>query len=513
MQIKPAQKFQQYARVCFWGTEKAGKSHQALQLATLLAGEAGKIGVISSEYASSQLLQHRFPHDIIDLAEVDENGHIAKDAFSASRYQEAIKLFTKAGYQVIVIDSLSHLWEGEGGILDAVNKPGQNTFNDGWGQNTPIYREVIQTILSARCHVLITLRAKDEYKQEAYTKPNGEPGTRPKNVGQCPVMRKGFGYEMHLKIRMDSMIGYVEATAMQDYIPRGEEIEAIDDDFAVRLLGALDGVPLPEPSEQQKAMRTLLDEFYSLAPLTYAKIPNWEQMALRAALGISKGTSLPTDYSEEHIKLMQAYVEAKKKPAQRKTQGEVSLVESSQPAVNNTATPTPHQNEPKKSPAPELPLGEQVKQAKLRASSLGLAKDAAEWASLLKTCKVASIKSAVDLAKVTEHMDAFERDQAASDQSTQPQATPQTSTQAEAGKLDTSIRDKLNDLYVRAKKLKLCTSDKQFVSYVRRVVGNPQLDIKYMTLTTLEKVEDDIITKEMAQEIDQAGNQPISVSA
>ena len=54
-----------------------------------------------------------------------------------------------------------------------------------------------------------------------------------------------------------------------------------------------------------------------------------------------------------------------------------------------------------------------------------------------------------------------------------------------------------------AKKLKQCTNDRQFISYVRRVVDNPQLDIKYVTLAILTKVEDDILTKEMAQELEQ----------
>jgi hypothetical protein len=319
LQIKPAYKYKQFAKVCFWGVEKSGKTHAALALATLLAGDDGKVGVISSEYASSKFLAHRFPHDIIDLAEVDENGNIAKNAFSAQRYEEAIRAFTNEKYSVIVIDSLSHLWEGEGGILDAVNSRKGNAFNDGWGENSPVYRRIIQTILSARCHVIMTLRAKDNYVQQEYTKRDGSKGTQPVNVGLAPIMRKQFGYEVHLKIRMDSMIGVVEATAMQDYIRKGEELEAIDDDFVGRLLNALDGVLLPEPTEQQKEMRALLDEFYSLAPLTYANITNWEQQALRAALSIPKGTSLPDDYTDADVAKMRAYVDSKKQRTTRKT--------------------------------------------------------------------------------------------------------------------------------------------------------------------------------------------------
>ncbi len=309
LQIQPATKFKSPARVCVWGTQKVGKTHAGLSLATSLAGESGKVGVISSEYASSQLLQHRFPHDIVNLAEVDENSNLVKGAFSPARYEEAIRLFTRAHYDVIVIDSLSHVWEGEGGILEAVNKPGQNTFGDGWGEATPLYKRLINTILAARCHIIITLRAKDAYVMEDYINRKGEKATRPKNVGQCPVMRKGFGYEMHLMLRMDSMIAHVEATAMQDYIPHGEEIDDLGSDLAQRLLDALDGVPLPEPTEQQQAMRTLLDEFYSLSPATYARITNWEIMALKKALGDVPKSS---DYTDEHVEKMRRYVTARR---------------------------------------------------------------------------------------------------------------------------------------------------------------------------------------------------------
>ena len=311
LQIQPATKFRQFARVCLWGTQKQGKTHGALALATALAGENGKVGVISSEYESSQLLQHRFPHDIVNLAEVDENSNLVKGAYSPQRYEEAIKLFTNARYEVIVIDSLSHVWEGEGGLLESVGNAGSNKFDDGWSKATPLYKHLINTILAARCHIIITLRGKDAYIHEDYTKKGGEKGTRPKNVGQAPVMRKGFGYEMHLTLHMDNMVAHVEATAMQDYIPNGEEIDDLAS-LATRLLDALDGVPLPEPTEQQKEMCFLLDEFYNLSPATYARISNWKQLALRKALNIPVGTPVPTDYTDEHINLMRAYVASRK---------------------------------------------------------------------------------------------------------------------------------------------------------------------------------------------------------
>jgi hypothetical protein len=315
LQIKSAEKFKQHARVCLWGTPKAGKTHTALVLATALAGEGGKVGVISSEYASSKLLAHKFPHDIIDLSEADEHGVPVKNPFSPQRYEEALKLFTQNGYKAIVIDSLSHSWAGEGGTLEAVDKAGRNSFTDGWRDNTPIYNHLVNAILAARCHIIVTLRAKDAYVQEEYTKRNGEKGTMPKNIGQAPVMRKGFGFEMHLTMRMDSLIGYVEASAIEDHIHKGEEIEKPGPELAYRLLDALDGAPVAEPTAQTLRIGELLREFESLYPNWCKKTPNWKDETLRKTLDIPQDEDLPTDYTDDDVYRMDLFVASKRQGA------------------------------------------------------------------------------------------------------------------------------------------------------------------------------------------------------
>lgn len=318
LQIKEAQRFKQYAKVCLWGTPKAGKSHTALALATAMAGENGKVAVISSEFGSTKLLAHKFPHDIIDLSEADENDGVpVPNAFSPQRYEMALRMLIEAGYAAIVIDSLSHSWAGSGGLLEAVGKF-KNTFSDGWGENSPVYDHLVNTMIAAKCHIIVTLRAKDKYVQEEYIKRDGSKGSSPKNAGEAPVMRKGFGFEFQVTMRMDSMIGHVEASAVEDYIHKGEEIEKPGAELAYRLLEALDGVPLPEPSTQQIEMKALLQEFYNLAPATYGKIPNWEAMALRKALEIESGP-LPVDYTDEQVELMRIFVEMKKSAKQAKT--------------------------------------------------------------------------------------------------------------------------------------------------------------------------------------------------
>jgi hypothetical protein len=275
--IRPAQKFQQYARVCLWGVPKAGKSYSALAIATTLAGKGGKVGVISSEYGSTALLSRKFPHDIIDLT-TDETGNLVRNPFHPKRYEEAIGTFVEAGYQVIIIDSLSHAWEGPGGVLECVEKATvaaghKNTFSDGWSEGTPLYHHLIQTIVSpvtAPVHVIVTLRAKDEYVMEK----NARGKDAPRNVGLKPAFRKSFGFEMQVTIRMDGdLVGHVEASAYQEELPNGLEIERPGEDLAYTLMRFLEGAPPPEriPTLQESYKRGLLtgawtkETFYATA--------------------------------------------------------------------------------------------------------------------------------------------------------------------------------------------------------------------------------------------------------
>jgi hypothetical protein len=307
--IRDAEKYRQYARVCFWGSPKSGKTHGALAIARGLVGPDALVGVISSEYGSSALLSRKFPHKILDLS-LDENNNKVKDPFSCKRYEEAIAFLLELGCEAIVIDSISHAWEGEGGVLQNVNA-NTNTFTDGWGKiGTPMYKHLVDTILSAKCHMLITIRAKDGWIME----PNASGKQTPRNAGSKPVIRGSFGYEMQLTIRMDRLVGHIDESAFQDEFPQGAEIHN-PEDVAATLLECLDGTPLPEPSAQQAEMRRLLDEFYAINPAKTARFANWEQMALRAALLIKDGP-LPVDYSDDQVEAMRVYVVSKKAPKQ-----------------------------------------------------------------------------------------------------------------------------------------------------------------------------------------------------
>lgn len=178
MLIRKAERKQAKLRIGISGSSGSGKTWSALQIAT---GMGGKIGMIDTEAGRGELYGNDFEYDIIRL-----------DApYSPERYIEAIKAFEKAGYDILILDSLSHAWVGEGGILSIVDKAGSNSFTQGWKIATPKQNALIEAIVTSKLHIITTLRVKTEYVVEKNDKGKAEP----RKVGLSPVQRDGLEYE------------------------------------------------------------------------------------------------------------------------------------------------------------------------------------------------------------------------------------------------------------------------------------------------------------------------------
>jgi len=188
--FQKATRKQAKARVAIDGPAGSGKTYTALVAATVLSN-GGKIAVIDTERGSASLYADEFNFDVVELSN-----------FNPRNYIGAIDAAESAGYSVIVIDSLSHAWEGEGGVLDmhdAATKR-QKTENSytAWKDVTPVHREFVDRILQSKCHVIATMRSKMEYSQE---KVDGKTVIR--KIGLAPVQRAGTEYEFTVVCDMD----------------------------------------------------------------------------------------------------------------------------------------------------------------------------------------------------------------------------------------------------------------------------------------------------------------------
>ena len=179
------------ARFAIDGPSGSGKTYTALIAATALA-DGGKIAVVDTERGSASLYSDVFDFDVLEL-----------DTYSPELYTKAIKAAEEAGYAVIVIDSLSHAWEGEGGALDLVDNAAARSRSGNsytaWRDVTPIHRRMVDTILQSKAHVIVTMRSKMEYIIET----NSKGQQVPRKVGMAPIQRQGMEYEFTVVADMD----------------------------------------------------------------------------------------------------------------------------------------------------------------------------------------------------------------------------------------------------------------------------------------------------------------------
>ena len=141
-----------------------------------------KIAVIDTENGSADLYANLGEYNTLTLA----------PPFSPERYIEAIKTCENAGVEVIIIDSITHEWEGEGGCLDIQEKLG-GRYQD-WAKVTPRHKAFINAIFQSKCHVFTTVRRKQDYEMNKDDKGR----TTVQKVGTKEVTREGFEYEITL---------------------------------------------------------------------------------------------------------------------------------------------------------------------------------------------------------------------------------------------------------------------------------------------------------------------------
>lgn len=187
--IRKAERKQSKLRLALVGVAGCGKSTGAINIA---AGMGCKSVIIDTERKSADLYAHLYDYDVLDL----------QKPYTPEKYIDAIRACEAAGYEMIIIDSLSHAWSGEGGVLDMQDNftKASNSKNSyaAWREVTPWQNKLIDTILQSNAHVIVTLRAKTHY--EVVTE-NGK--SRPIKMGLAPVQREGMDYEFTVVLDID----------------------------------------------------------------------------------------------------------------------------------------------------------------------------------------------------------------------------------------------------------------------------------------------------------------------
>jgi hypothetical protein len=213
-----------------------------------LLPKGGRLGVVDTENSSASVYAGQsnpdggvFDFDVIDLSQ--EQGK-----YSVTNYVRAWEAFEKAGYAVILTDSITHAWAGEGGVLYVVDKAKGTEKNDfaAWRKGTPEQQRFIDKMMNVKAHHIVTMRSKMEYVLEE----NSRGQKAPRKVGMSPVQRDGVEYEFDVGFEVDT-----------DHILTVSKTR----------LTFLDGHR--EPNAGANVGRKLLEWYTSAAPAAPAAIP------------------------------------------------------------------------------------------------------------------------------------------------------------------------------------------------------------------------------------------------
>jgi len=196
--FRTAERRKAHLRLGIAGPSGSGKTASALLVAYGLCGDWSNIGLVDTENGSGEL----YVGATIGNTKIGDYKVLTLTApYEPQKYIQAIRDAEQADLEVVIVDSLSHAWAGEGGLLDQHGKiadRGGNSFT-AWRQVTPLHNQLVEAMLQAGIHVIATLRSKTEYVVQADEKGK----STPKKIGLAPVQREGMEYEFTVFLDLD----------------------------------------------------------------------------------------------------------------------------------------------------------------------------------------------------------------------------------------------------------------------------------------------------------------------
>jgi hypothetical protein len=181
--FKKAIKSSTKLRCAIYGPAGSGKTYSSLRIANGLAhGLSKRIAVIDTEFGSASKYADKFN---FDCAILDKE-------CSIDSYLEAIK--AADGYEILIIDSLTHAWKS---LLDDVDKISKTQFKgnsfSAWSKGNSKHNALLRAILGFGGHVICTMRSKTEW---IISEQNGK--SKPERVGLSPEQGKDIEYEFDM---------------------------------------------------------------------------------------------------------------------------------------------------------------------------------------------------------------------------------------------------------------------------------------------------------------------------
>jgi hypothetical protein len=235
----PATQEQARLRLALDGPAGSGKTFTALRVAVALGR---RVALVDTERGSASKYANLFSFDALNLSN-----------FNPENYVGAIRAAEEAGYDVLVIDSLSHAWMGEGGALQMVDQAAKRSQSGNsfaaWRDVTPIHNKLVDAMLGCKCHLIVTMRSKTEWVVE---KDERSGKSTPRKIGMAPIQRDGMEYEFDVVGDLDQAHNLIISKSRCPEVDSAV-ISKPGEDFAKTLLAWLGQGEAPKATPVQPA--------------------------------------------------------------------------------------------------------------------------------------------------------------------------------------------------------------------------------------------------------------------
>lgn len=222
-------------KMAIQGPSGSGKTEGALALAKHLVPD-GRVLLIDTENESASLYANRYDFDTIPLT----------PPYHSDRYKAAMQVAVEQKYDVLIVDSITHQWDGVGGILrrkeELDRQPGSNSYTN-WSRFTPEHTAFIEFIKQIPVHTIVTMRSKQDYVLEA----NDKGKQTPKKVGMAPIQRDGTEYEYTLVFDVDMAHKAIASKNRTTLFQNFEMVDLADPRVAISIREWLDDGEDPPP--------------------------------------------------------------------------------------------------------------------------------------------------------------------------------------------------------------------------------------------------------------------------
>lgn len=234
--VKRAVRERVWTKTALMGPSGSGKTYSALRLSKgmleklkeLKQEQNDKVLMINTEASRGLYYANEFEYDIVNLAA----------PYKPELYIEAIEYAVEKEYPILILDSTSHEWMGEGGVLELVEKAGG--FPSGWKTMTPRHRKFIEKVADSPIHIIATMRGKDQYELDR------------DDQGHLTIQKLGIGAEQKKDTEYEFTIAFLLEQATNTARSTKDNTHIFDGSLAT-LLSEKEGKMLIEWANSEKA--------------------------------------------------------------------------------------------------------------------------------------------------------------------------------------------------------------------------------------------------------------------